>query len=56
VNSAPITPVSGYGEAATAGMSGTTKFLLGLGVTGLALGAVYAFTRPKAQTPNRRRR
>jgi hypothetical protein len=55
VNTAPITPVSGYGEAATTGMSGTTKFLIGLGATGLALGAVYAFTRPKSHTPNRSR-
>ncbi len=55
-NPAPITPTSGYGEAATVGASSTTKLLVALGLGALGVGAVYAFTRPKTHTPNRRRR
>ena len=58
VNTAPITAQSGYGEAASiaSAPSSASKILLALGMGALGIGAVYAFTRPKTRTANRRRR
>lgn len=56
-NPAPITPTSGYGEAAVVEpqASSAKTLLIALGVGALGVGAAYALLKPK-RTANRRRR